>query len=103
MPTLKTELNQIAIDLNEIEAVINAGNAFQDAAQKLKGKGKALRTVENDTSISDDTVEVIANRTNDLIRNLVKASSSYNFTKKSFNELKGKLEEAQAQARGGVK
>ncbi len=38
MPTLKTELNQIATDLNEIEAVINAGNAFQDAAQKLKGK-----------------------------------------------------------------
>ena len=85
MSTLKTELNQIATDLNEIEAVINAGNAFQDAAQKLKGKGKALRTVENDTSISDDTVEVIANRTNDLIRNLVKASSSYNFTKKSEN------------------
>ena len=103
MSTLKTELNQIATDLNEIEAVINAGNAFQDAAQKLKGKGKALRTVENDTSISDDTVEVIANRTNDLIRNLVKASSSYNFTKKSFNELNGKLEEAQAQALSGAK
>ena len=82
MPTLKTELNQIATDLNEIESVLNVGNAFQDAAQKLKGKGKALRTVENDTSISDDKVEVIENRTNDLIKNLVKASSSYNFTKK---------------------
>ena len=66
MPTLKTGLKQLTTDLNEIEAVINAGNAFQDAAQKLKGKGKALRTVENDTSISDDTVEVIANRTKEL-------------------------------------
>ena len=66
MSTLKTGLKQLTTDLNEIEAVINAGNAFQDAAQKLKGKGKALRTVENDTSISDDTVEVIANRTKEL-------------------------------------
>ncbi|KSU21792.1 hypothetical protein IAE51_03665 [Lactococcus sp. S64] len=103
MPTLKTELNQITTDLNEIEAIINAGNVYQEAVSKLKGKGKALRSLENDTSISDDTVEVLANRTNDLIRNLVKASSSYNFTKKSFNELKGKLEEAQAQARSGAK
>ncbi|MCI2138652.1 MAG: hypothetical protein LKK37_01185, partial [Lactococcus lactis] len=48
-------------------------------------------------------VEVIANRTNDLIRNLLKGSTAYNFTKKSFNELKGKLEEAEAQARSGAK
>ena len=103
MSTLKKGLKQLTSDLNEIEAVINAGNAFQEAVSKLKGQGKALRTLENDTSISDDTVEVIANRINDLIRNLVKASSSYNFTKKSFNELKVKLEEAEAQARSGAK
>ncbi|MGF1952273.1 hypothetical protein [Lactococcus lactis] len=103
MPTLKTGLKQLTTDLNEIEAVINVGNAYQEAVSKLKGQGKALRTLENDTSISDDTVEVIANRTNDLIRNLLKGSTAYNFTKKSFNELKGKLEEAEAQARSGAK
>ncbi|HAV95281.1 MAG TPA: hypothetical protein DCW64_06205, partial [Lactococcus lactis] len=60
MSTLKTGLKQLTTDLNEIEAVINAGNAYQEAVSKLKGQGKALRTLENDTSISDDTVEVIA-------------------------------------------
>lgn len=103
MATLKTELKQIASDLNDIETFISAGNAFQEASAKLKGKGKALRSLENDTTISDDTIEVIANRVNDLIRNLVKASSSFNFTKKSLVQLKSKLEEAQAQAQRGAK
>ncbi len=103
MPVLSQEIKALQTEVNEIEALFTAGNAFQEAAQKLKGKGKALRSVENDTGISEDTIEIISNRVNAVIKNLVKASSSYNFSKKSFNELKGKLEEAQAQARRGAK
>lgn len=103
MPVLSQEIKALQTEVSEIEAFFTAGNAFQEAAQKLKGKGKALRSVENDTGISEDTIEIISNRVNAVIKNLVKASSSYNFSKKSFNELKGKLEEAQAQARRGAK
>lgn len=105
MPTLSQEIKSLQAEVNDIEALFAAGNAFQEAAQKLKvkGKGKVLRTVENDTTILDDTIEIIANRTNDVIKNLVKASSSYNFSKKSFNELKAKLEDIQAQARRSAK
>lgn len=103
MPTLSQEIKLLQTEVNDIEALFAAGNDFQEAAQKLKGKGKVLRTVENDTTILDDTIEIIANRTNDVIKNLVKASSSYNFSKKSFNELKAKLEDIQAQARRSAK
>ena len=56
MPTLSQEIKSLQAEVNDIEALFAAGNAFQEAAQKLKGKGKVLRTVENDTTILDDTI-----------------------------------------------
>lgn len=40
MPALSQEIKALQTEVNEIEALFTAGNAFQEAAQKLKGKGK---------------------------------------------------------------
>ncbi|WP_285013281.1 hypothetical protein [Lactococcus garvieae] len=37
MPTLSQEIKSLQAEVNDIETLFAAGNAFQEAAQKLKG------------------------------------------------------------------
>lgn len=42
MPTLSQEIKSLQAEVNDIEALFAAGNAFQEAAQKLKGKRESF-------------------------------------------------------------
>lgn len=85
-------------ELDEVQSIFEAGNAFQSAAALLKGKGKALTNTENDSNLSHEELEEASKVWNRAVSNLVSASSHFNYAKKSarlaleaFEELLSKV------------